>query len=351
MSRYFLAALVNRLRCWTALFCIFLAGALSASAQGAGEFYAGKSITLIISTGSGGGLDASARLVARHMSKHIPGNPSIVPKNMPGAGHILATNFVYGVAPKDGTTIASILPSFVGYQKIDGKGANYDAAKFNWLGASDVDNQNLYVWHTAGVKTVADARQKEVLMGGTGAGSYTVLWPILMNNLLGTKFKIVSGYKSTKEIHLAMQRGEVQGRAGNLFSSLKSQSGDWLRDKKIDLIVQIGTERDPEFASVPLLTELAQNDEQRGIISFLSGQVGMGKPFLTTPEVPADRLATLRAAFAATTKDSEYLEEAKRLNIDVKAASHEKIAAIAKAILDTPGDLIAKTKIAIAPGN
>lgn len=322
----------------------------SGAAQSVAEFYAGKSISLIISTGSGGGLDASARLVARHMGNHIPGKPAIVPRNMTGAGHLAATNHVYAQAPKDGTTIGAILPAFVGYQLIDGKGALYDAAKFPWLGSSDIDNQNLFVWHTAGVKTVDDVRRTEILMGATGAGSYTALWPTLMNNLLGTKFKIVSGYKSTNEIHLALQRGEVQGRAGNMFSSLKSQNGDWLAEKKIELLVQIGTERDAEFAAVPLLTDLATSDEHRRIIAFLSGEVGMGKPFLTTPGIPADRLAALRAAFGAMTRDPAYLEEALRLNIGVRAASHEKIAAIAQSILSTPPDLVAKTRAAITAG-
>ncbi|MFM1813446.1 MAG: hypothetical protein RLZ98_141 [Pseudomonadota bacterium] len=322
--------------------------AATASAQSPAEFYAGKSISLIISTGAGGGLDASARLLARHMGTHIPGKPTIVSKNMPGAGHVLAANYVYGVAAKDGTTIGAILPSFVGYQKLDGKGATYDAAKFPWLGSLDIDNQNLYVWHTTGVKTVDDVRKKEVLMGGTGAGSYTVLWPALMNNVLGTKFKIVSGYKSTKQIHLAMERGEVEGRAGNFFSSLKARSSDWLKEKKINLLVQFGTEPDPDFKDIPLLLDLAANDEQRQIFNFLSGQVGMGKAVLTTPGLPDDRLAALRAAFEATTKDPAYLAEAEKSNLGTRAASHEKIATIAKGILATPDAVVAKTREAIA---
>ena len=313
------AALLHRL---AGALCALTIGAGSAAAQPVAEFYAGKTISLIISTGSGGGLDASARLIARHMGNHVPGKPAIVPKNMTGAGHLLATNYLYAQAPKDGTTIAAILPAFVGYQMLDGKGAQYDAAKFHWLGASDVDNQNLYVWHATGVNSVKDAQRTEILMGATGAGSYTVLWPTVMNALLGTKFKIVSGYKSTNEIHLAMQRGEVQGRAGNSFSSLKSQNGDWLVEKKIELLVQIGTERDPDFAAVPLLSELATSEQHRRILAFLSGEIGLGKPFLTTPGVPADRLAALREAFEATTRDPAYLEEAQRLNVGVRAASH-----------------------------
>ena len=190
-----------------------VAGAGPASADAISDFYAGKAITLIISTGVGGGIDANARLVARYWGEHIPGKPTIVPKNMTGAGHLQATNYMYNVAPKDGTTIAAILPSFVLYQKIDGKGAQYDAGKFLWIGASDVDNMNLYVWHTVPVKTVADVKSQQVTMGGTGAGSYTTLWPTLMNNLLGTKFKLVMGYKGSADAQLAVERGEVEGHS------------------------------------------------------------------------------------------------------------------------------------------
>jgi len=336
----------GRLSIGALLCCLLLSASQSAGADVA-EFYAGRTINLIISTGSGGGLDASARLIARYMTNHIPGRPSIVARNMTGAGHLQATNYLYNQAPRDGTTIAAILPAFVAYQVLDGTGAQYDARRFLWLGSSDVDNQNLYVWHAAGIKSLADARKRQVLMGATGVGSYAALWPTLMNNLLGTRFKLVLGYKSTTEIHLAMQRGEVEGRAGNVFSSLKSQNPDWLHERRIDVLVQIGAERDPEFTDVPLLSELAENDEYRRVVSVLAGEVAIGKPFLTTPEVPADRLAALRAAFEATTADGAYLAEAKRLEIGARALGHARVKAIADAILATPPDVIAKARAAI----
>lgn len=318
-----------------------------AAADPVAEFYAGKTVNLIISTGAGGGLDASARLVARYMAAHIPGKPTIVSRNMTGAGHLQATNYLFAQAPRDGTTIAAILPAFVAYQLLDGKGAQYDARRFNWLGTSDVDNQNLYVWHTAGVRSVADAKRREVLMGATGAGSYSALWPTLMNNLFGTRFKLVFGYKATTEIHLAMQRGEVEGRAGNLFSSLKSQSPDWLREKRIDILVQIGAERDVDFPEVPLLSELSETAEQRSIVQVVAGEVAIGKPLLAPPEVPADRLAALRAAFDTTTRDPAYLAEAKRHDISVRAAGHARVKELADAILSSPPEIVAKARAAI----
>ncbi len=329
-----------------ASFCIAAIAGLSslttaqAQSGAVADFYAGKSITLIVSTGAGGGLDANARLVARHMGKHIPGKPTIVVRNMPGAGHIQATNFMHTQAPKDGSHIAAILPSFVLYQLIDGRGAQYDTRNFNWLGSSDVDNMNVYVWHAAAVKTIEDAKRTEILMGGTGAGSYTVLFPTLMNNLLGTKFKIVSGYKSTNEIHLAMERGEVQGRAGNFFSSLKSQNADWLRDGKITLIAQVGEKRDPEFPNVPLLQDMTTDAEAKQIFRLFSAEIAMGKAYLTTPDTPKDRLDALRRAFDATIQDAGFLTDAKSSTIEVRPLKADAVSRIANEILATPKALV-----------
>jgi len=316
----------------------------TALADPVADFYRGKSIMLIISAGTGGGYDTNARLVARHLGKHIPGNPTIVPKNMPGGGHLVAANYMYKVAPKDGTAIATLLPAFVSYQILDGKQVEYDAAKFNWIGASDVDNHNLYVWHTTGVRSIEDAKKKEVLMGSTGAGSYTGLYPALLNNLIGTKFKVVSGYKSTNEIHLAMERGEVQGRAGNLFSSLISQNKDWLDEKKINILMQVGSKRDPDFKDVPLMTELTSDPEKKRILTIYSGDVALGRSFITTPGVPADRLAALRKAFDETMTDPEFLADAKNINMQVRPLGHEELAAAATEILSTPPELIEKAK-------
>ena len=322
-----------------AITALFLTATI-ARADSVADFYTGKSITLIISTGAGGGLDANARLMARHIGKHIPGKPTIVARNMPGAGHIQATNFMFNQAPKDGSHIAAILPSFLLFQLIDGRGVQYDGQKFNWLGSSDVDNMNVYVWHTAPVKTVEDAKKTEILMGSTGVGSYTVLFPTLMNNLLGTRFNTVAGYKSTNEIHLAMERGEVQGRAGNFFSSLKSQNADWLRDGKITLLAQIGEERDPEFSNIPLLQELTEDQQAKQIIRLFSAEIAMGKAYLTPPEVPKERLEALRRAFDATMNDSAFVGDAKTAGINVRPLKADAVARIANEILATPKALV-----------
>ena len=318
-----------------------------AKADAVSDFYAGKSISLIISTGVGGGVDTNARLIAKHLGNHLPGNPGMVPKNMTGAGHLQATNYLYAQAAKDGTFIGAILPAFVGYQVLDGRGAQYDARNFNYLGSSDVENANLYTWSSLGVKRIEEIRTREVLMGATGAGSYTMLYPTLLNNMLGYKFKIVAGYKSTNEIHLAMERGEVSGRAGNFFSSLKAQNPDWLPGKKIDMLLQFGSVRDPEWPDLPLLTDLATNDEQRAIFKLFSAEVALGRVFLTTPGVPADRLAALRKAFEETLRDPAYIEDARKVEMQVRPLTHQQVKALADEIVNLPVELIAKAKAAM----
>ena len=319
----------------------------SAQADAISDFFTGKSISLIISTGVGGGVDTNARLVAKHLGNHIPGNPSVTPKNMTGAGHLQATNYLYAQAPRDGTSIGAILPAFVGYQVLDGRGAQYDARNFNYLGSSDVENANLYTSSSQGIKSIEQIKTREVLMGATGAGSYTMLYPTLLNNVLGYKFKIVSGYKSTNEIHLAMERGEVFGRAGNFFSSLKAQNPDWLPSGKIDMLLQIGAVRDPEWPNLPLLTDLATNEEQKAIFKLFSAEIALGRVFLTTPGVPEDRLAALRKAFEETMRDPAYIEDSRKVDMQVRPLTHQQVKILADEIIAMPQDVLSKAKVAM----
>jgi len=326
--------------------------AMSGIAAAQADFYKGKTIELIISTGVGGGLDTNARMVARNLSKHIPGNPTIIAKNMPGAGHVRAANYIYNQAPKDGTTIGTLIPAFIMAQVLNRTDAiQFDAAKMQWLASTSASNSTVYVSKSAGVDTVEDAKKKPVLMGGTGAGSYTTLYPIVMNHVLGTQFKIVSGYTSTAEIGLAMERGEVQGRAGNNFNSLKSENPELLRDGKIAILAQVGLERDPEFKAVPLMTDFAKNDEERQILKLFSADVVIGRPFMTAPGVPADRVAILRKAFVDLVRDPDFLKETKQANIDVELVEGEKVQKIVEELVGTPPDIVAKAKLAMEPKN
>jgi tripartite-type tricarboxylate transporter receptor subunit TctC len=333
---------------------LWLAAALMAPAPAAAQadFYKGKTIDLVISTGVGGGLDANARLVARHLADHIAGSPTIVPRNMPGAGHIRAANFVFNQAPKDGTVIATFIPIFVLAQVLDrSKSIQFDPANFSWLASTSSSNTTVYVWHASGVKSVADATKREVLMGGTGAGSYTLIYPTIMNSLLGTKFKLVTGYQSTAEIGLAMERGEIEGRAGNNFNSLKVENAELLKTGKVTLITQVGLERDPEFPDVPLLTDLARSDEDRQILRLFSTDVVIGRPFVTSPGVPAERVALLRKAFDEMMKDAAYLDDAKKAGLDVTPVAGAKVQTLVADLVHTPADIVAKAKLAMEPKN
>jgi tripartite-type tricarboxylate transporter receptor subunit TctC len=316
----------------------------SVCAQSAEDFYRGKTVTMVISAGVGEGFDSNARLIARHLGKHIPGNPTVLPKNMPGAGHVLAANYMASEAPRDGTVIASIAPAIITHQLLEGRGVRYDIGKFAWLGASDFSNQVIYVWAASGVKLFNDLMTREVVFGGTGAGSFSVLYPALMNTLMGTKIKIVTGYKAAREIDLAMERGEVEGRAGNYVSSLRAFSAEWLAQKKINLLAQVGRERDPDFADVPLLVELAKSDETRRVLNLFQAEIDAGRPFLTTPGVPSDRLDVLRQAFEKTVGDPELLAEAAKARMEIHPLPAGKLQAIISDVAGTPADVIALAK-------
>jgi tripartite-type tricarboxylate transporter receptor subunit TctC len=316
------------------------------------DFYKGRTIDLVISTGVGGGLDANARVVARHLADHIAGNPTIVPRNMPGAGHIRAANFVFSQAPKDGTVIATFIPVFVMAQVLDrSKSIQFDPANFNWLASTSSSNTTVYLWHTSSVKSVEDATKREALMGGTGAGSYTIIYPTVMNSLIGTRFKLVTGYQSTAEIGLAMERGEIEGRAGNNFNSLKAESAELLKSGKIKLITQIGLERDAEFPDLPLLTDFAKSDQDRQVLKLFSTDVVIGRPFVTSPGVPAERVALLRKAFDEMMQDPAYLEDSKKAGLDVTPVSGGKVQTLVADLVNTPADIVAKAKLAMEPRN
>jgi tripartite-type tricarboxylate transporter receptor subunit TctC len=327
----------------------FLAAATIASSApiakaNTGDFYKDKTVSLIISTGSGGGYDTTARIVARYLPKYLPGAPSIVPKNMPGAGNVLAANYMYNLAPRDGLTLATLAQTVFLLQPLGGQGVKFDASKFYYLGSASVDNSTIYVWHTAGIRSIEDATQKEVLFGATGVGSGSTVYPLLMNNLLGTKIRIIAGYKTSQDIDLAMERGEVQGRAGNNFQSLKANRSDWLTGKKLVFMAQVGLQRDSEYPDLPLLTEFARTEEQRQIIAMFSAPIAIGRPFLTTPDVPADRASALRDAFAKVMADPDFIAEAQKASLDIKPVSGERLTKIVDDLIATPPAVVARAK-------
>jgi len=312
-----------------------------ALAQAPADFYKGKTVDMVIGFSVGGGYDVYARTVARFMGEHIPGKPRIVPKNMTGAGSRVAANFVYNVAPKDGTVIATADQSMPLEQAVGDAGITFDTRKFTWIGTPIFENNTLVTWHTSPVKTVEDAKRMEVAVGATGFNT-SAQYPQVMNSLLGTKFKIIMGYPGGNEINLAMENGEVAGRGSNNWTSWKSTKPDWIRDKKINILVQIGLTKAADLPDVPLLMDLAKNDEDRAVLKLLSASTTIGRPIFTTPGVPDDRVKLLRTQFDRMMKDPAFLEVAKKENLDIQPVSGEEMQRIVADIVATPPKIAAR---------
>ena len=325
-----------------------LAGApCAAMAQQQQPFFAGKTIQLIVSTGTGGGQDANARLVARHWPNHIAGRPTMVVKNMPGAGHLRAANFIANQAPKDGTMIGAIVPAFLLAQVLESsKGIQFDAAKLSWIGSSAAINSTVYVWGKTQVQTMTDATRQQVLMGGTGAGSYTQIYPHILNAIVGTKFKVIAGYATTNDVNLAMERGEVQGRAGNNFNSIRMENPDWLREGKIRFLAQVGLKRDAEYPDLPLMHEFGKPDDDKRLLRLFSADIAVGRPFIGPPGM--ERLDELQRSFEAALADPALLKEAKDMHIDIAPVKGEELQAIVSDIVSTPADVVARARQALS---
>ena len=308
-----------------------------ARAQGVADFYRGKTVSIVVGFGAGGGYDLYARLLGRFIGDHIPGKPNVIVQNMEGAGSVRAANFVYASAPKDGAVIAAVNQNMPMYQLLGGKAAQFVAAKMVWLGSMGGSNGLVYTWHTSPVKSIEDAKRTEVKLGGTGTNSDSHIFPTLINNLLGTKFKVINGYAGgSKEVHLALERGEVEGRGGNAWASLTSSNRDWIDQKKLNFLVQIGFKPEPEIADVPMLQDFVTNDRDRQIVDLVSLPTVLGYAHWVAPEVPVDRVAALRSAYAATMKDPAFLAEAQRLNMMLRPATGAEVEAQVAKVASTP---------------
>jgi tripartite-type tricarboxylate transporter receptor subunit TctC len=334
--------------CILAALAACLAGP-SAHAQSVADFYRGKTIAIIVGSDTGGGYDLNARTLARHWARHVPGNPNIIVQNKPGAGSMTAANYVYEAAPKDGTVIAAVQRPIPFQQLLGDAGVRYDPRRMQWLGSTSNELGVVVVWHTAPQKTAQDLFATETIVGGNGAATDTELFARAFNNVLGTKFKIVGGYPGQAQIVLAMERGEVQGIANWSWSDIEKGKPDWLRDRKLRLLVQLDLKKgsSPYLRDVPLATDLARNQQERQVFEILMGMKALGRPYFVAPEVPKDRSEALREAFMATMKDPEFLAEAARTlgSIDpVSGAEMQKILADAYAL---PPDVIAKARDAV----
>ena len=294
-----------------ARFCFGLlsAAALSPSLCAADDFYKGKQIRMIIGTDAGGAYDVYARALSRHMGRHIPGEPTFVLQNMPGAAGLQAANYIYNLAPRDGTVMAGT-PNAIPTAPLTNPGqVKFDPNKLSWIGSATKELYIGYLWHTAPIRTFEEARTTEALLGGITVGSFSTDAGILASEFFGMKFKTITGYKSSPEIQLAVERGEVHGVMGTAFSALKLAQARWLSEGKVRIIVQFGLQRHPLYPDTPLYIDFAKTDEQRKAILFYTGNLAHGKPYFAPPELPAERLETLRRAFDATMVDREFLKD------------------------------------------
>ena len=314
---------------------IALSALAPAAAQSPEAFYQGRKMDMVIGYSAGGTYDLYARLVARNLGHYLPGSPTIVPRNMPGGGSRTAMNWIYSVAPKDGSVLGTGDQSISIAQALGDPQVRFDVRKFVYIGNPARENNTTAAWHTSGIKTIEDAIKQEVTVGATG-GSTSSQYPKAMNALLGTKFKIILGYPGGNDINLAMERGEVAVRGSNSWGAWKATRPDWLRDKKINILVQIGLEKSPDLKDVPLLMDLAKNADDRAVLRLLSSPTAIGRPVFTTPETPADRVKTLRAAFEKMVADPKFVEAALKENFDIDPVSGEELQKIVAEIIDAP---------------
>ena len=300
--------------------CAFAAiGAAGAKADSVADFYKGRAVTVVVSSSAAGGYDTLARALARHMGKHAPGNPAFIVRNMPGAGGMTATNFLYNNADKDGSVIG-LVQNNTPFEPLFGtREARYDPVKFNWLGSPSSETAMVLIWHTVPVNSVADLKAREVAVGVSGANSTPAFFTRLLNATLGTKMKPVNGYPGQNDVLLAMERGELDGHPSAFFSSLRSTRPAWLRDKTAKAIVQYGPEKLAELRDVAFAPDLVASDDDRLLMQAAFAPLTLGRPFLAPPGVPVERLAALREAFAATMADPEFLAEGERIGLGLNA--------------------------------
>ena len=325
-----------------------------AQAQVADDFFGGKQVSILIGSTAGGGYDAYARLLARHIGAHLPGDPTIVPKNMPGAGGLALANYLYNKAPKDGTEIG-IVQNGVAFEKLfqtlspGGKSALFDAEKFGWIGSMAQTVFVTVTWHDAPAKTIEEARTKPIILGASGPSSDSSILAVMSNNLLGTKFNIVHGYDGAAAVDLAMENGEIQGEAGKDWTTLTSTRPQWIADHKINILIQMGMTPHPALLGVPMALDLARTPEDRQIMELVFAKFGMSRPFMAPPGLPSERLALLRRAFADTMRDPVLLNEAQQLGIEIRPVSGEDLEKLVTRILASPDELAARARAVLQP--
>jgi tripartite-type tricarboxylate transporter receptor subunit TctC len=308
-----------------------------------------RPMTIYVAGTAGGGIDLFARLVSRHLGRHIPGRPSVSVQVMPGAGGIRAANYLAEQAPRDGTVMTTFASGPILEPLIGARRQNYDMSQFTWIGALTKDIGLCVAWGTTPFKTIEDVKTQQMVVAGTGAGSETDTWPVVLNEVLGTRFKLVTGYLGSQETILAMERGEAHGRCIFSHSALKIAKPDWLRDKKINVLVLTALERSPEFPGVPTVVDLVAKPEDRQLLELMVGPAAMARPFAAPPGLPANKAALLQRAFDATMADPEFRGEAAKMQADLAPSTGEDVQKLVARIYATPRPVIERLKKILAP--
>ena len=309
-------------------------------AQTAQPFYRGKQLNMVIASGAGGGYDTYARTLARHMTKHIPGNPVIVPRNMPGAGGLIAANALYNNTPADGLTFAALTNGAAMDPLFGERAARFDAQRLNWIGSIGKQDNICITWQGSPLTRIDQAKAREVAVSASGAGGNSSIMPRILNQFVGTKFKVIGGYTEGSGTTLALERGEVDGVCGLSYSTLKTMHPDWFRDRKVNVIVQIGLGNIPDLPDVPNALDLIPSAEDKQVLQLILVRQEMGRPFATPPGVPADRVAILRQAFEATLKDPAFIADAARLQMDIDPLTGAEIQDLLRTAYATPRPIV-----------
>jgi tripartite-type tricarboxylate transporter receptor subunit TctC len=318
-------------------------------AQSVEEFYRGRSITMLVGGGAGGGYDTYARIFARHMTRHIPGNPNIIAKNMPAAAGLAAAGTLYTTADKDGATIAAFTNGAAMDPLLGNPSARYDAQKFNWLGSIGKLQNVCATWHLSPVKTIAVARSREVIVAAAGATSNTAIVPRALNALIGTKFKVIAGYDTGSGLTLAVERGEAEGICGLSWSTMKASRPHWIRDKLLNVIVQMGLDKLPDLPDVPSALDLVDDPESKQVLELILIRQEAGRPFAAPPGVPSDRLAALRHAFEATLGDAEFRADADKAQLEIEPLTAAEIETLLAKAYSAPKPIVQKAAALVEP--
>jgi tripartite-type tricarboxylate transporter receptor subunit TctC len=328
---------------FAALVTASLLVAWPAQAQSVEQFYAGRQVKFSIGSPGGGGYDFYSRLVGRFLTRHVPGHPLFVMQNMPGAGGVIVANYLYNIAPKDGSEIAMVARGAATQPLLEPKdrGPKYEATKFNWIGTPQQEVGLLIVRQPSPIQRLEDLKTKELVLSGTAPIAPTSYYPRMLNKLLGTKFKVVEGYKGSQEALLALERGEVEGHSsGSSSGALRERIAPWIREGKVKIMAQIGLEKDPDFPDIPLIVELATTDAERQVMELVFTQQVMAWPVVAPPGVPPERIKALRDGFDATMKDPEFLAEAAQQKLVINPVSGEALAALVERVYATPQELL-----------